>query len=166
MEEVVSLPAREQTTLTNLIRDLTDLVPANLTIFMNFTPRPGGQIEEVSSYITPAVWSRVREHIVFKQLEGESVRTYITDLLNAPKFRPEEFKDECPDRLFPFAEESLQVLTNIVTDRAVPRHINEACSLVLERALMAGVLDREQARIDVSFVEGMDDQIEALLEHK
>jgi hypothetical protein len=166
MEEIVSLPGKEQVTLNSLIRDLTDFVPRNLTIFINFTPRSGGKIEEVSSYLTDAVWSRFRERIMFFGLDGENVERYILDLLNAPKFRPNELKAQCPDDFFPFSEDAIRVLVKELGDHTVPRYINEACSSVIEQALVRGVLGEPDARIGVDFVHEMSPQIQELLEYK
>jgi len=166
MEEIASLPGKEQTTLNSLIRDLADFVPGNLTVFVNFTPRPGGKIEEVSSYLTQAVWSRFRERIMFFGLDGENVEKYILDLLNASKFRPEVLKAKCPDPLFPFNKDVVQFLQEELTDRTVPRYINEVCSLVIEQALAAGVLDEPGAGIDLDFVRAMSQQLKDLLKYK
>jgi len=166
MEEIVSLPGKEQVTLNSLIRDLTDFVPGNLTVFINFTPRPGGKIEEVSSYLTDAVWSRFRERIMFFGLDGENVEKYILDLLNAPKFRPNELKAKCPDDFFPFSDDALRFLVTELGDHTVPRYINEACSSVVERALVEGVLDQTGARIGPDFVRKMSQQLKELLEYK
>jgi hypothetical protein len=166
MEEIVSLPGKEQFTLVSLIRDLTDFVPSNLTMFVNFSPRAGGKIEEVSSYLTPAVWNRFREHITFFGLDRENVEKYILDLLNAPKFRPDELKVQCPDRLFPFSVDVVQFLCKELVDRTVPRYINEACSLLIEQALGAGVLDEPGTRIELDFARPMSQQLKDLLEDK
>lgn len=166
MEEIASLPGKEQVTLNSLIRDLADFVPKNLTIFINFSPRPGGKIEEVSSYLSPAVWSRFREHITFFGLDRENVEKYILDLQNAPKFRPAELKEQCPDEFYPFNAESTRFLCEKLTEHTVPRYINVVCSLVIERALVAGILDEPDERIDVDFVQGMSQQLEEILERK
>ncbi len=168
MEEIVSLPGREQHALTSLIRDLTDFIPGNLTTFINFTPRPGGEIEEVSSYLGPAVWSRIRERIIFRELGEENLREYISDLLNVPKFRPDELQSQCPDRLFPFSDEAIRFLGREVIDQAhaVPRYINEACSLIVEQAVVGGILDEPDARINLDFVRTKSEQLKELLEYK
>ncbi|RMG31697.1 MAG: hypothetical protein D6732_14425 [Methanobacteriota archaeon] len=159
MEEILSLPGKEQVVLTSLIRDFTDYVPANLTIFINFSPRPGGKIEDIGGYLTPAVWSRVREQIFFGELNDEDMLQYVRDLLNAPKFRPESLKANCPDDLFPFDESALRLIYEILASNTVPRHINEACSLVIERALVEGV-DLEKGRIDADFVRSMEKELQ------
>lgn len=162
MEEILSLPGKEQTNLTGLIRDLTGYVPANLAIFINFSPRPGGQLEDLGAYLGPAVWSRVREQIFFGDLTQEDTAQYICDLLNAPKFRPEQLKTECPDSIFPFDDAGLQVLFQELASNAVPRYINDACSLVIERALVAGVLDQPSGRIGIDFIRDMAPEIKSV----
>ena len=162
MEEIISLPGKEQAILTSLIRDLTDYVSANLTVFINFSPRPGGELEDVGRYLGPAVESRVREQIFFGNLDATNTVQYVRDLLNAPKFRPEQLKRQCPDALFPLDDEVLRFLYHELASNVVPRYINEACSLVFERALAAGILDESGKRIGIDFVRNMAPEIQSI----
>jgi hypothetical protein len=162
MEEIISLPGKEQAILSSLIRDLTDYVSANLTILINFSPRPGGELEDIGRYLGPAVESRVREQIFFGNLDETNVMQYVRDLLNAPKFRPEQFKRQCPDELFPLDDEVLRFLYQELASKAVPRYINEACSLVFERAFAAGILDESGRRIGIDFVRNMAPEIQSI----
>ncbi|MGD8457149.1 MAG: hypothetical protein PVF83_12255 [Anaerolineales bacterium] len=163
MEEIISLPGKEQTSLTSLIRDLTDFVSINLTIFINFTLRPGGKINEVTAYITNAVISRIRQRIDFDgQFKEDDIVMYIKDLLNAPNFRNEAFKKEIPDENYPFDEETLKSISRKILPDAVPRKINETCSLILERALLSDIT-KNQGRIDLSFIEKIEPEIDEII---
>jgi hypothetical protein len=159
MEEIVSLPGKEQRLLTSLLRDFTDYVPSNLTMFVNFTLRSGGQLEDISAYLTDAVWSRVRDEIFFGELDEEGIVEYVHDLVNAPKYRSGTLAEECPDELYPFTEEALRFVGQKLMPNATPRYINEACSLLIERALAAEVLDGQDARIDLNFVQKHEREI-------
>ena len=103
---------------------------------------------------------------MFLELDGEDAERYILDLLNAPKFRPNELKADCPDDFFPFSDDAIRVLVKELGVHTVPRYINEACTLVIERALIGGVLDQPDARIGSDFVHTMSQQLKELLEYK
>lgn len=159
MEEIVSLPGKEQRLLTSLLRDFTDYVPTNLTMFVNFTLRSGGQLEDIGAYLTDAVWSRVRGQIFFGELDKEGIVEYVHDLLNAPKYRFGTFAEECPDELYPFTKEALRFVGQKLMPNATPRFVNEACSLLIEQALAAEALDGQDARIDLNFVQKHEQEI-------
>jgi hypothetical protein len=159
MEEIVSLPGKEQRLLTSLLRDFTDYVPSNLTMFVNFTLRSGGQLEDIGAYLTDAVWSRVRDEIYFGELDEEGIIEYVRDLLNAPKYRSATLAKECPDELYPFTKEALQFVGQRLMPNATPRYVNEACSLLIERALATEALDSQNARIDLGFAQEHEREI-------
>lgn len=159
MEEIVSLPGKEQSVLTSLIRDFTDYLPSNLTMFINFTTRSGGLLEDIGAYLTPAVWSRVRSQIEFKDLTEDEILEYVRDLLNAPRFRPSPLAEKCPDESFPFDEDSIRLVARSLGTMATPRYVNETCSLAVERALRSGLLDQPGRRIDTNFLSAMEDEL-------
>lgn len=159
MEEIVSLPGKEQAVLTGLIRDFTDYMPSNLTMFINFSTRPGGQFEDIGAYLTPAVWSRVRDQIFFGNLSVEEMVDYIRELLNAPKYRPQQLAEQCPDEFYPFDEEGLRFLCQSLGTMATPRYVNEACSLSIERALRTTILDEPGSRIDLNFLQEIEEDL-------
>lgn len=163
MEEILSLSGKEQSVLTSLIRDLTDYIPKDLTIFINFTPRPGGDVEDVGIYLTPAVWSRVRDQILFTELNAEEIKEYICEMLNAPHFRPDGFKDQCPERSFPFSEDALQTICEKLEGDGTPRKINEVCSFIMEQALNLGIFEHRNRRIDVEFIQEVQEELDMII---
>jgi len=160
MEEILSLPGKEQVVLTGLLRDLTDSVPSNLTMFLNFTGRAGGKVEDIGAYLSPAVWDRVRDQIFFDFLTEDQVREYIVEMLNHPKYRPSEPK--APSEYFPFDRGGVDYVSHELMAKATPRAINEVCSLVIERALTTGILDRRDGVISATVLEGMNEQIKSI----
>jgi hypothetical protein len=160
MEEILSLPGKEQVVLTGLLRDLTDSVPSNLTMFLNFTGRAGGKLEDVGAYLSPAVWDRVRDQVFFDFLNEDQISEYIVELLNHPRYRIPESKP--PSEYFPFDKDGVDYLGHELMAKATPRAINEVCSLVIERALTSGVLDRRDGVISTAILEGMSDQIKGI----
>jgi hypothetical protein len=162
MEEILSLPGREQYILQSLIRDLTDLVPRNLTMFINFSPAAGEELEDLGVYLSPAVWSRVRHQFFLGMFEESDMIQYINDLLNASQFRPDRLKEQCPDELFPFDLEAIRFLYQELSTRAIPRYVNEVCSLIVEKALAENLFDSPDQRINLEFVQGMEAEIQSI----
>lgn len=150
VEELVTLPSREQASLTSFLRDLIDYVPNNLTIFLNFTLKTPGKYEDIGVYLTEALHSRVRREFLFGELEPQDAVLYVRELLAHPKYRSPELKEQCPDDFFPFDPAGLEYLLSILR-RRTPRSINEACTLLIERALVAGHTPKD--RIDESFIQ-------------
>jgi hypothetical protein len=161
MEEILSLPGKEQIVLTGLLRDLTDSVPNNLTMFLNFTGRAGGKLEDAGAYLSPAVWDRVRDQVFFDFLTENQIKQYILELLNHPKYRLSEPKKPLTE-YFPFDEAAVDYLSHELMAKATPRAINEVCSIVIERALTSGILDRQNGLINAQFLEEINDQIKAI----
>jgi len=164
MEEIISLPGKQQAILTSLIRDLIDSIPKNLTLFINFTPRPGRRVEDLGVYLTPAVWDRVREQVIFENLSEEDMLNYVTDLLNSLKFRPDHLRALCPDNFFPFTKEALQLFGKMLGGNLTPRHINEGCSTLIEQALARGTLNEPNSRIGANFVQELRPEIQPLID--
>jgi len=161
MEEIISLPGKEQIVLVGLIRDLTDYVPRNLTMFLNFTARSGGKYEDIGAYLSPAVWDRVRDQVFFDYFTQEQIREYILEMLNNLNCRlPDTSK--LSTRYVPFDESAVDYLSEALMAKATPRTINEACSIVIERALTSGILDQAGSVIDTEFLKGLDEEIQSI----
>ena len=161
MEEIISLPGREQVVLTGLLRDLTDYVPRNLTMFLNFTTRPGGKYEDIGAYLTPAVWDRVRDQVFFGYFDKEQIKEYILGLINSVQHRSKDVTG-LPSKYFPFDENAFDYLSEVMMAKATPRAINEVCSLVIERALSSGTLDQEGSVIDSDFIKSLDYELKLI----
>jgi len=151
VEELVTLPSREQAGLTSFLRDLIDYVPNNLTIFLNFTLKTPGIYENIWAYLSEAVQSRVRKEFLFGELDLQDALLYVRELLAHPKYRSPELKEQCPDDIFPFDRSGLEYLFSILEPRT-PRGINETCTFLIERALVEGQMKSPQDRIDETFI--------------
>ena len=151
VEELVTLPSKEQAGLTSFLRDLIDYIPNNLTVFLNFTLKTPGKYEDIGVYLDEALRSRVRREFLFGELDLESSLLYIKELLTHPKYRTPELKEECPDDLYPFDQTGLDYLLSILKP-LTPRSINENCTLLIERALLEGQMATPEGRIDEPFI--------------
>lgn len=162
VEEILSLPGKQQVILTGLIRDFTDYVPSNLTMFLNFTPRTGGRFEDLSAYLSPAVWDRVRDQIYFDYFDELQIKQYISELLNNPKYRLEGLERTQANLYFPFTADAVEVLTASLMSKATPRTINEVCSMVIERALAAELLETPDSPINGEFIGTIEKEINSI----
>lgn len=162
VEEILSLPGKQQVILTGLIRDFTDYIPSNLTMFLNFTPRTGGRFEDLSAYLSPAVWDRVRGEIYFNFFDEAQIKQYINELLNNPKYRLTGLKKTQANIYFPFTSDAVEVLTVLLMSKATPRTINEVCSMVIERALATELLENPDNPIDSDFVRTIENEINSI----
>ena len=133
-EDIDTLPKSSQDRFTTFLRQLIDKSPNNLTIFLNFTLKGLGELEDLSMVLGEALTSRTRLQIDFETPDITEAEQYISELLNHPKFRDEADIDQ--DNLFyPFTKAAVDnVLQNI--DRLTARKINETFSLILELSLI------------------------------
>lgn len=133
-EDIDTLPKPSQDRFTTFLRQLIDKSPNNLTIFLNFTLKGLGELEDLSMVLGEALSSRTRLYIDFETPSIAEAEQYITELLNHPKFRTKT--DVNQENLFyPFTKAAVDnVLQNI--DRLTARKINETFSLILELSLM------------------------------
>lgn len=162
VEEILSLPGKQQVILTGLIRDFTDYIPSNLTMFLNFTPRTGGRFEDLSAYLSSAVVDRVRDQIYFNYFDENQIKQYISELLNNPKYRLPGLKKNQANLYFPFTADAVEILTELLMSKATPRTINDICSLVIERALASGLLENPDSPISSEFVRAMEGEINSI----
>jgi len=153
MEEIKSLPGKQQTVLSGTIRDLTDYIPKNISILLNFSSAPGGEYEDLGAFLGGAVWDRVREENEFRSLNREAFETYVIDLLNNPKFETDNSEYE---GIEPFTRQALDLLFDKLQPAVYPRRINEMMSLVLEEFVMEASTGGDYI-IDEEFVDSISD---------
>lgn len=146
LDDILSLPTKEQDMLRNFLRDLIDYVPNNLTLFLNFTLKTPLKFEDISSYLGDACLSRARYKLNFSQLTEENALKYIKDLLSFS-----QIKEKVPTDFYPFEEESLKNLIAKLPLRT-PRKINEECTILIESAIAEPTWKSPDSTIDGTFI--------------
>ncbi len=152
-EDIDTLPKSGQDRFTTFLRQLLDKTPNNLTIFLNFTLKVFGDIEDLSFFLGEALKSRIKTQISFDEPGVEECKTYISDLLNNKRFRPDS-ADGGPI-YFPFTEDMIEYVLEHLDSLSI-RKINESFSLLLELALLE---DNSPKVIDKAFVEHVSDEL-------
>lgn len=146
LEDILSLPTKEQDMLRNFLRDLIDYVPNNLTLFLNFTLKTPLEFEDISSYLGDACLSRVRYQLNFSELTKENALQYVKELLDFS-----QIKEKVPTDCYPFEEESLKNLI-VKLPLRTPRKINEECTILIESAIAETSWKSPDSVIDIAFV--------------
>lgn len=148
LEDIITLPTKEGDMLRNLLRDLIDYVPQNLTVFLNFTRKTGIKFEDLFAYLGDALMSRLRRQYIFEFsfLSEKDALKYIKDLISFS--RP---KKKAPTDYYPFEEKALKTLIGRLELRT-PRKINEECTLLLESAISEPSWEAARSVIDTEFV--------------
>ena len=153
-EDIDTLPKTSQDRFTTFLRQLIDKCPNNLTIFLNFTLKGVGELEDLSIVLGEALSSRTKLYIDFETPSIEEAEEYIAELLNHPNFRAEE-NINTENLFYPFSKAAVDnVLQNI--DRLTIRKINETFSLILELALIREKIPKE---IGLEFVNEIKNEI-------
>ena len=133
-EDIDTLPKTSQDRFTTFLRQLVDKCPNHLTLFLNFTLKGVGELEDLSIILGEALASRTKLYIDFETPKIAEAKEYISELINHPKFRnTADITGNNP--FFPFEDAAVElILSNI--DRLTTRKINETFSLILELALI------------------------------
>lgn len=153
-EDIDTLPKSSQDRFTTFLRQLIDKTPNNLTIFLNFTLKGGGEYEDLSILLGEALASRAKLSIDFEEPTIEEAKSYIIELINHPTFR-DKLPEGITDSFFPFTIAAIEnVLVNI--GRLSIRKINETFSLILELALIS---ETPPESIDLNFINKIKSEI-------
>lgn len=153
-EDIDTLPKTSQDRFTTFLRQLIDKCPNNLTIFLNFTLKGVGELEDLSIILGEALASRTKLYIDFETPTIPEAEEYIAELLNHEKFREPEKVDQA-NLFYPFTKAGVDyVLENI--DRLTARKINETFSLLLEIALIEDEIPQE---INLEFINKIKSEI-------
>jgi hypothetical protein len=153
-EDIDTLPKTSQDRFTTFLRQLIDKCPNHLTLFLNFTLKGIGELEDLSIVLGEALSSRTKLYLDFESPTIPEAESYITELLNHIKFRKEE--DQVAENIYyPFTKSAVDfVLENL--DRLTARKINETFSLILEMAL---IKDNVPEEIGMEFIQSIKDEI-------
>ena len=114
---------------------MIDKAPNNLLIFLNLTQSSSLTLEDLSMYLQSPVRSRIKDRIELRIPNVDSLKEYITELINNPLFRITNTEN----KYYPFDEE---VVDNVIQDLGVSsslRKYNDAFSLILDYAIEDGV---------------------------
>ena len=132
-EDISSLSGKEQDALAAYLRNLVDLCPKYLTIFLNFTLTPVQQLQDLSLYLGDAVMSRIRQRVEFAEPEKPEVKAYVGEMLNSLGIRVQPAA--AGDEFQPFDVAAVDAIVEAVSPRT-PRRLNEVFSFYLD--LVAG----------------------------
>lgn len=138
-EDIASLSGKEQDALAAYIRNLIDLCPRHVNIFMNFTLTPVQGIQDLGLFLGEAVTSRIRQRLEFAEPTKPEMKVYIREMLNATGVRQQESRTG--DLFAPFEEEAIDFILDTVSPRT-PRRVNEILSFYLDMAAGTANMDR------------------------
>jgi hypothetical protein len=151
-EDIDTLTRSNQDRLTTFLRQLVDKTPNNLTIFLNFTLKGRGDIEDLSIRLGEALASRAKLFIEFDSPSVTEALDYLKDLINHSLFRSE--KDENAP-FYPFTEATSKYIIEHLGKLSI-RKINEVFSLIIELALIEQDIPEY---IDINFVNRIKEEI-------
>jgi hypothetical protein len=141
METIETLSGKELGDARSFLRTLIDLVPQNLTMFLNVTKKRA-ELDSFFTFLGSAVLERVSTMIEFPEMSNEDAIAYVHDLLNSEVYRrPKDKKilEESGLSFFPFNEtgisEAYRLLTSHLKRKPTPRNINDVISGSLDMAL-------------------------------
>lgn len=148
VEEIFTLPPREQDMIRTLLRDLIDYVPNNFTLFLNVTLKTGVKFEDITAYVGDAVMSRIqlRHRWHFTQLDEENGLRYVKELLEVSRG-----EHRVPTPFYPFKEDALKTMLSSLPLRT-PRRINDECTYLIECAIMDPNWKPQKSFIDFRFL--------------
>jgi len=151
-EDIDTLTRSNQDRLTTFLRQLVDKTPNNLTIFLNFTLKGRGDIEDLSIRLGEALASRAKLFIEFDSPTVSEALDYLKDLINHPLFRT-EIDENAP--FYPVTEAATKYIIEHLGKLSI-RKINEVFSLIIELALIASAIPKD---IEIEFVNTIKDEI-------
>jgi len=137
MEDLLYYTTRQHRPFTQGLRDLIDMLPGYLTLFMNFTLAEPEAIEDIRIVLGGALMDRITHHVYFQEPDEAGAFDYVCDLLH--QFRTENPEDRGLPLTYPFEEEALRTLISRLP-RRTPRDLNQACSEIINQALQRGVI--------------------------
>jgi hypothetical protein len=162
METVESLSGKELSDARSFLRTIVDLVPQNLTMFLNATTRRV-ELDSFFTFLGTAVLERVSAIIEFPEMGKEDALVYVHDLLNSEVYRTPKNKKILEEKglaIFPFNEagisEAYNLLTSHLKRKPTPRNVNDVVAGSLDMALRDESLLKElsglRKTIDDNFV--------------
>jgi len=171
METIETLSGKELTDSRFFLRSMLDLVPQNLTIFLNATKKRA-ELESFFTFLGPAVLERVYAIIEFPEMDKEDVIAYVHDLLNSEIYRTSKDKGVLEEKeitFFPFNKKSISAAYDFLTEhlkrKPTPRNVNDVMAAALDIALRDESLMKElselQKTIDHKFVKDNWDVIKS-----
>lgn len=128
-EDIDTLTKTSQDRFTTFLRQLIDKTPNSLTIFLNFTLKGSGELEDLSIMLGEALMSRTNLYIEFVEPDLNEAKAYIVQLMNHPLYREKD------GSVFPFTDETVEYVLKNIGNLSI-RKINETFSLILELALL------------------------------
>jgi hypothetical protein len=153
LESLVYYSSKEYKPFTQAIRELFDLTPKYLNIFMNFSFAEPGDMQDIELVIGEALIDRVTEQFVFMETDIQEGKEYVKDLFQQFSVNEREF--------FPFTENSLEKILELgphYTGKPImPRTINRWCLHAIKIANEKGYFNKDTPEpIDKDTVEELD----------
>lgn len=121
MEQLFYYTAKQYRAISQLIRDLTDKVNENFTVFLNLTLSEN-DINKINILLGSALISRINKDIKFRDLTIEDALDYCKDLINYASIQHLE------NLYYPLTENILRELIKTLSkEKIIPREINKLC---------------------------------------
>jgi hypothetical protein len=154
MDEIESLiyySTRYYKVFSQAIRELIDMTPRHLTLFMNFSFADEESISTLGFIIGKALSDRITEKIIFYELTIDDALEYVSDLLSF--FRTDDFDKR--KKFHPFDRKALEnlfeYLVNKLNEPLMPRTINKWCLKTINQAFEEGYFGKNGI-LDENFI--------------
>jgi Cdc6-like AAA superfamily ATPase len=121
MEQLLYYNAKQYRTISQTIRELSDKVSENLTIFLNLSLTEN-DVNKVNILLGSALESRINRRIRFRDLTMEDALLYCKDLMQHASIQPKQ------NVYFPLTQPILiTLLETLPKEKITPREINRIC---------------------------------------
>ena len=135
-ENITDFSGKEIIEIQEFLRDIMDMVPSNLVIFLNYSSRPDQIISDFLTYLGDAVVMRIYKRIHIPEMSEDDAMSYIKEVLNNEYNRLKSDIELCKaNPYFPFDEATLRYLLKRIKENRKylsPRWINDFLSGILQ----------------------------------
>lgn len=162
LESLVYYSSKEYRPFTQSIRELFDLTPNHLNLFMNFSFAEPDDMQDIEMVIGEALIDRISEQFVFEETDHEDGKDYVKELFN--HFRQ---NDKIKNNYFPFTEKAINKILTLGPQNTgrplMPRTINKWCLLAIKTANQKGFFTQDNiTEIDEDFIDNLNFEDEVI----
>lgn len=134
IESLIHYTSKQYVPFSQALRELLDMTPKNLIVFMNFSLTDFDDLRTLDYIIGSALSDRINKKIIFNELSIEDSVDYVLKLMQS--YRLESFDKE---PYSPFTKTSLNSLFELGVERTnlplTPRLINKWCEGIIKKSV-------------------------------
>ncbi|MEZ4952196.1 MAG: hypothetical protein R2825_01310 [Saprospiraceae bacterium] len=152
LESLIYYTAKEYRPFTQFLRQLYDVTPNYLTMFLSFSFSDPSDFQNIEIVLGQALMDRTSTSIIFDEATIEQGKEYLSELLS--KYRNDGFEG---GKYSPFTEDAIDLLLErasaILEKPITPRTIGKLSLNIISEAFNQGVLYEKQ--IDAKFIDSI-----------